>query len=208
VTSAETERGRKWAESRIKALTGGDPVTARFMRQDFFTYTPSFKLAVVGNYKPRLVSVDAAMRRRLQLIPFEAKFDGAGVVRDMPEVLRLEWPGILRWLLNGCLRWQKQGGLGLPERVRTATEQYFTDQDVVGAWRAQCCESGPDYWASPSALYRSWGEFARAAEHPVGSQSSFNEQLESAGFRQSREHSRGRHWKGIRLRSIGDSDAP
>ena len=40
VTSQETEEGRRWAESKIKALTGGDPISARFMRQDFFTYHP------------------------------------------------------------------------------------------------------------------------------------------------------------------------
>jgi putative DNA primase/helicase len=45
VTAQETEEGRRWAESRIKALTGGDPITARFMRQDFFTFTPQFKLS-------------------------------------------------------------------------------------------------------------------------------------------------------------------
>ena len=34
-----------WAMS----LTGGDPITARFMRQDFFTYHPQFTLLVAGN---------------------------------------------------------------------------------------------------------------------------------------------------------------
>ena len=54
VTAQETEEGRRWAESRIKALTGGDPITARFMRQDFFTFTPQFKLFIAGNHKPGL----------------------------------------------------------------------------------------------------------------------------------------------------------
>jgi putative DNA primase/helicase len=50
VTASETEEGRAWAESRIKQMTGGDPITARFMRRDFFTYTPQFKLIVIGNH--------------------------------------------------------------------------------------------------------------------------------------------------------------
>ena len=54
VTAQETEEGRRWAEARIKALTGGDPITARFMRQDFFTFTPAFKLLIAGNHKPGL----------------------------------------------------------------------------------------------------------------------------------------------------------
>ena len=61
VTAVETEEGRRWAESRIKQLTGGDKVAARFMRQDFFEFTPQFKLIIVGNHKPGLRSVDEAI---------------------------------------------------------------------------------------------------------------------------------------------------
>ena len=70
VTAVETEEGRRWAESKIKALTGGDRISARFMRQDFFEYVPQFKLIIAGNHKPGLSSVDEAIRRRFNLIPF------------------------------------------------------------------------------------------------------------------------------------------
>jgi putative DNA primase/helicase len=70
VSASETEEGRRWAESRIKQLTGGDTVAARFMRQDFFEYRPAFKLIIAGNHKPSLRSVDEAIRRRFHLIPF------------------------------------------------------------------------------------------------------------------------------------------
>src|ERR1700678_3481047 len=46
VTATETEEGRQWAEARVKQLTGGDRVPARFMRQDFFEYLPQFKLFI------------------------------------------------------------------------------------------------------------------------------------------------------------------
>jgi putative DNA primase/helicase len=64
VTAQETEEGRRWAASKIKAMTGGDPISARFMRQDFFEYTPQFKLVIAGNHKPGLRGVDEAIRRR------------------------------------------------------------------------------------------------------------------------------------------------
>ena len=64
VTATETEEGRRWAESRIKQLTGGDPIAARFMRQDLFEFVPQFKLVIAGNHKPQLRNVDEAMRRR------------------------------------------------------------------------------------------------------------------------------------------------
>ena len=54
--------------SRIKQLTGRDRISARFMRQDFFEYDPQFKLAISGNNRPGLRTVDEAMRRRMNLI--------------------------------------------------------------------------------------------------------------------------------------------
>ena len=71
VTAIETEEGRRWAEAKIKALTGGDEISARFMRQDFFTFTPTFKLMIAGNHRPRLTNVDEAMRRRIHMILFD-----------------------------------------------------------------------------------------------------------------------------------------
>ena len=70
VTATETEEGRAWAEARIKQMTGGDPVSARFMRQDFFTYVPQFKLLIAGNHRPALRNVDEAARRRFNIVPF------------------------------------------------------------------------------------------------------------------------------------------
>src|SRR6185437_3735008 len=95
VTAMETEEGRRWAESRIKALTGGDRITARFMRQDFFEFLPQFKLLIVGNHKPGLRGVDEAIRRRMHLIPFTVTIPPAERDETLPERLREEWPGIM-----------------------------------------------------------------------------------------------------------------
>src|SRR5262249_25004446 len=67
----ETESGRRWAEARIKALTGGDAIKARRMRQDFFEVQPTHKLFVCGNHRPRLSDVDEAVRRRFLMVPFD-----------------------------------------------------------------------------------------------------------------------------------------
>jgi putative DNA primase/helicase len=117
VTSIETEEGRRWAESRIKSLTGGDPVAARFMRQDFFEYVPQFKLVIAGNHKPGLRAVDEAIRRRFHLIPFTVTIPLEERDQELTDKLKGEWPGILAWMVKGCLEWQRQG-LRPPEAVR------------------------------------------------------------------------------------------
>ena len=128
VTATETEEGRRWAESRIKQLTGGDTVAARFMRQDFFEYRPAFKLIIAGNHKPLLRSVDEAIRRRFHLIPFAVTIPPEERDAVLAEKLKAEWPGILAWLIEGCLEWQTEG-LRPPQAVLEATEAYLSAED-------------------------------------------------------------------------------
>ena len=115
----EVEAGRTWAESKIKALTGGDRLQGRFMRQDFFEFDPQFKLMVAGNHKPSLRGVDEAIRRRLHLIPFTVTIPPDERDPDLPEKLKAEWPAILRWAIDGCLDWQQRGAR--PARSPCAT---------------------------------------------------------------------------------------
>lgn len=139
VISQETERGRRWAEAKIKALTGGDPITARFMRQDFFTYLPTFKLVIAGNNKPSLSGVDVAIRRRFNLVPFIVTITKPD--RDLPDKLRAEWPGILRWMIEGCLQWLDIG-LNPPRAVQAATDIYLNEEDSLAQWIEECCIIG------------------------------------------------------------------
>src|SRR6478735_7420388 len=127
VTASETEEGRAWAEARIKQITGGDRVTARFMRQDNFTYIPQFKLMIIGNHKPVLHSVDEAARRRFHIVPFMIRPDTPD--SELQSKLLTEAPAILQWMVDGCIDWQ-QHGLVQPDSVREATETYFDEQDL------------------------------------------------------------------------------
>jgi putative DNA primase/helicase len=181
VTATETEEGRHWAESRLKTLTGGDKIAARFMRQDFFEFTPAFKLLVVGNHKPRLRSVDEAIRRRLQLIPFSVTIPASERDPELACKLEDERPGILRWAIKGCLEWQRQG-LNPPKAVRAATADYLTAEDAFGAWLDERCWRDPQAWTASGALFGSWSQWAAAAGEYVGSLRRFNDILEARGF--------------------------
>jgi putative DNA primase/helicase len=196
VASQETEEGRRWAESKIKALTGGDPITARFMRQDFFTYQPAFKLVIAGNHKPGLRGVDEAIRRRFHLVPFMVKI--AKPDRDLPEKLKAEWPGILRWMIEGCLAWQRDG-LAAPASVRSATEAYLNEEDAIGRWIEECCDVGPNNFQSSGGLWESWQRWASAANEHVGSQKRLGMALETHGYRADR-HQKTRGFWGLVLK--------
>src|SRR3954465_15111630 len=88
--------GRAWAEVRIKQLTGGDTISARFMRQNFFEFRPQFKLTVIGNHKPLLRNVDDAAKRRFNVVPFTC--NPAKPDKQLENKLKAEWPAILQWM--------------------------------------------------------------------------------------------------------------
>jgi putative DNA primase/helicase len=155
VTAQETKRGRKWDEPKIKAITGGDIITARFMRQDFFDFTPVCKLLISGNDKPRLDDVDEGMRRRLLIVPFTVHIPKEQQDKELVERLEAEHPAILRWCVEGCLAWQRDG-LDPPERVVEATKAYFADQDTLEQWIQECALLKQSATATQVELFRSW----------------------------------------------------
>ena len=181
VTSIETEQGSRWAESKLKALTGGDKITARFMRQDFFEFMPQFKLLVVGNHKPSIRNVDEAMRRRLHMIPFTVTIPPAKRDKKLPERLLAERDGILAWALEGCLEWQRIG-LKPPAAVMSATEDYFEAEDAIGRWMEERCERGSSFWAGSTDLFTNWKAWAEANGEYAGSMKRFSEMLSARGF--------------------------
>jgi putative DNA primase/helicase len=181
VSATETEEGRRWAESRIKQLTGGDVIAARFMRQDFFEFIPVFKLFIAGNHKPSLRSVDEAIRRRFHLVPFSVTIPADERDGELTEKLKTEWPGILAWLIEGCLEWQAEG-LRPPSAVLDATAASLEAEDASAAWVDERCESVAGDWTSLSALYASWKDWAANAGEIAGSQKGLREKLKTRGF--------------------------
>jgi P4 family phage/plasmid primase-like protien len=200
VTAIETEEGRRWAESKIKALTGGDPISARFMRQDFFEYVPQFKLVVAGNHKPGLRNVDAAMRRRLNLVPFTGTIPAEERDTKLEEKLVEEWNGILQWAIEGCLEWQR-AGLRPPAIVQQATEDYLAAEDALGRWLEERCEASRAYKATTAALFADWREWCETSGEHSGSEKKFSQTLEARDFQRARIGSgQARGFTGLALR--------
>ena len=164
-----------------RRLTGGDKIAARFMRQDFFEFTPQFKLVIAGNHKPGLRSVDEAIRRRFHLIPFTVTIPLAERDPTLKDRLKAEWPGILTWMIDGCLDWQKHG-LCPPSAVVDATAAYLDAEDAIAAWLEDCCVRDPNAWATSNELFASWKAWAELAGEFVGSSKRFTQNLEARGF--------------------------
>lgn len=125
-------------ESRLKALTGRDPITARFLNQEFFTFRPVGKIWISTNNRPKITGLDDGIWRRIHLIPFTNSFKGPRDDKTIKERLLKELPGILNWVIEGAVKWQ-QVGLLPPDTVRVATEDYRIDSEPITPFINACC---------------------------------------------------------------------
>jgi putative DNA primase/helicase len=166
VCAIETEAGQRLAESLVKELTGGDPVTCRRMKEDFWTFNPTHTLILCTNHKPRVLGRDVAMWTRIRLVPFIRRFTEEEQDKALPEKLLAERPGILSWLVRGCLQWQAHG-LGETADVRAATSEYKSSEDLLAAFIRDRCATGSDeYRARASDLYDAYKKWCDATgEH-------------------------------------------
>lgn len=156
VVCSEIEQGRMWAESVIKRITGDTTITARRMKQDFFTFSATHKLIVAANTRPAVRGTDHGIWRRMRLIPWTVIIPDEEQDRELPNrLLANEAPGILAWLVRGCLAWQRLG-LGRSVAIEAATTAYRAEEDVLGRWIDDRCVLGETHWWSSEGLYKDY----------------------------------------------------
>lgn len=185
VTAAEGGEGKRLNEELVKALTGGEPVTARFLYAKEFEFRPEFKLWLSANHKPTIRGTDDGIWRRIRLIPFEVQIPGPEQIKErvMRAALDAELPGILAWALDGCLAWQERG-LWPPPAVARATASYRAESDVLGAWIEECAlidHDDPACATQATLLYQNYRRWAETNGEYVLSQQMFGRRLAERG---------------------------
>ncbi|HXG54015.1 MAG TPA: phage/plasmid primase, P4 family [Vicinamibacterales bacterium] len=199
VVASETNDGARLNEARVKALTGCDPVTARFLHGEFFEFEPVAKFWLSVNHKPVIRDDSFGFWRRLRLLPFTQRFD---VNPALADELRAEAAGILAWAVRGCTAWQREG-LQPPDIVRDATREYEQDSDPLAGFLAEACEVAPLAEVGASDIfehYRHWAESHGLTERERMSSTKFGTKFAE---RFEREHRRsGKVYTGVARRAL------
>lgn len=200
VTASETEEGRRLAESLVKDLTGQDTISARFMWAEWFDFKPTHTLHLSTNHKPEIKGTDAAIWRRIRLIPWAVTIPPAEQDKKLPAKLRDELPGVLAWIARGCSEWSREG-LKAPDEVRQATRAYRAEMDVLAAFLADCCVRSEDEDAFAGELWGAWKRWCEETGEYAGTQKRFGGHLAERGFLNHRDSRTGRKvWSGVGLR--------
>jgi putative DNA primase/helicase len=175
IVCSEVKPGDKFDEARVKLLTGGDRIKARRMRQDFFSFTPTHKLWLLGNHRPEVGTGGFAFWRRMRLIPFERVVPDHRKIDNLADILVTEeGPGILSWLIDGARRYLAgDRDLTGPERVRIATTAYAETEDHTGRFYEERCRLAPDLRAEQTALYAAYKTWCHNEGAPVMSSRAF-----------------------------------
>ena len=182
VMASEGNRNVPMDEATIKKLTGDGIVQARFMRQEFFEFTPTFLIFLATNYKPNFMGQDDGLWRRIKLIPFKRFFtdeerDGyLGAKFTGKEVPRFAWrndedfgdgpAGILAWAIRGA-RDYFQNGLRDPDIVRVATSDYRVGSDALNGFIGDVLIPDPDGKLTGKEVWEAYQEWTEEEGMPM-----------------------------------------
>jgi putative DNA primase/helicase len=201
--TSEPEKNARLAEALIKLVTGGEPMDARHLQGDFFTFDPEFKLTIQGNYKPVLSGTDEGIKSRLLLVPFNVTIPKAERDPHLAEkLISSEASGILNWMLDGLRSWL-DGGLIEPAEVTSATAKFFATSDVLGRFLETCTVREEGHRVQSSVLHQVYEAWCKSSGETPWKNKGFSAAMDERGYE--RKQSNVMWWLDIRLiKSVND----
>lgn len=186
VTASEFDENSQFKINRIKALTGNDVITARFMRQEFFEFNPEFKIWLSTNHKPAAYDSSHAFWRRVRLIKFNRQFSGKDRDPEKLKELLKEKPGILNWLIGGCLAWRKTG-LITPAEIEHETGEYKSENDIIGNFLKDCSIPKKGGFVEADLLLEKYNQWAAENSEAELKQMIFGKKMTEKGIEKTRK---------------------
>jgi len=196
VTASESDRQDFFSEARIKALTGGDTITARYLRKENFEYTPKFKIWIATNYRPVIRSTDLSIWRRIKVIPFNNVVKK--INRNLEKELLEEKSGILNWAIEGYKKWASQGLGDVPEVMSLAIDEYKLEADIVGRFLNDKCRETNEGRVPKGELYKEYEKWTRENGEFKETQKMLGRILNKRGYVEQKSGGT-RYWKGIEI---------
>lgn len=181
VVASEISRNVRWNEAKLKDLTGGDRLKARYMRANPFSFQPTHKLWIYGNYKPTVIGADDGIWRRMRLIPFIVKIPDSIKDTNFEDKLIPELAGILNWAVQGCLKWQSEG-LAPVEAIDHATHEYREEMDRLQVFINECCAVGESRKCVVNELWGVYNSYCRQSGEYCVDKTEFRERLKRKNF--------------------------
>lgn len=202
VVAAELPENKRFDESRIKDLTGGDRITARYLHSEYFEFDPTHTIWLYGNHKPTIIGTDDGIWRRIHLIPFTVTIseEKRRPMNEIMDEFRIEQPSILRWMIEGYMSWREDGGLKAPKIVTEATQEYKEEMNTVGNFIAEKLDKQPGSTASFKDVYECYAKWCGETNEYTMKKRTFNNKMREMGFTEAvNSYDRTNHWQNVKL---------
>ncbi|MEV7402861.1 phage/plasmid primase, P4 family [Streptomyces sp. NPDC091267] len=204
VMASEGESGKAMSEAVLKRVTGKDKVTARFLRQEFFTFAPTFLIMLATNHRPKFRGQDEGLWRRVKLIPFTRYFAPDERDYSLDRKLLAETAGIVAWAVRGAVEWFN-GGLKDPDVITSATREYRETSDALaGFFPGVLVISEGSVMPGDDAYnaYKDWCEAEGLQTREVWTRRTFYSAMEERGIGKKKTN------RGVALIGVRDASAP
>ncbi|AMK24908.1 phage/plasmid primase, P4 family [Sphingobium sp. TKS] len=182
VSVNELPGGMHLDEQAVKALAGRESISARPLYGEFFTFDPRFTVWVRTNHRPIVKGDDDGIWRRIVVLPFRQKFEGAQRDPHLEPKLWAERNGILRWMIEGARQYLTKGALALSPAILAEQRQYRRESDLLGEFLADCTVADPAGRAADRELFVKWCGWCDGNGHKAGSKATFTQRLAERGF--------------------------
>lgn len=188
IIAAELQEGMRLNTSVVKQLCSTDPIFAEKKFKAPFNFEPSHTLVLYTNHLPKVGASDDGTWRRLIVIPFHAKIQGAADIKNYTQYLVDNAGGaVLSWLIEGA---RKVIGANYqitrPQCVLDAIGAYREGNDWLGTFINECCEVDKSYQEKSGELYKRYREHCVENGEYVRSTTDFYTALEQAGYKRKR----------------------
>ena len=180
VIASEPPKKMIFDTSLVKTLTGRDRVTARFLHQNEFCFTPKFKLLINTNYLPTITDQTVFKSGRIRVVSFNKHFGEHEQNKKLKDELRKEANGILNWMISGLYLYRKEG-LEPPAAVRDSTNEYEIDSDKIGRFISECLVKS-DKNISAKDVYEKYSKWCSDSGLGVDGRNNFYIELKTRGL--------------------------
>ena len=202
VVCDEVQDGIRLDEARVKNLTGGDSITARFLYHESFTFQPTHKLIMFGNHRPNIHGTDDGIWRRMVVVPFNVEIPEEKRIPmgKIKEILKNELSGIFNWALKGYRKYKSIGKLNPPKSIRDASFMYRIDSDTTRQFLSQCCIESKLLKVKCKELYEEYRDWCICNNEFAPSYRAFNERLKEKGLSNKAGTGNLHYWVGVGLK--------
>jgi putative DNA primase/helicase len=201
----ENSESGRLNEALLKSITGGDRQKGRFHYGNFVEYLPTYKIALVGNHKPRIAGTDDGIWRRFLLVDWPVQIPETKRDVTLKDKLAAEMPGILNWCIAGAGSWLKDG-LNPPESCTAATAEFRVKSDLLVEFITDCFDQDADGYSTKAdtfSAYQRWAESQGVGRAEKLSKRELGNSLVIRGWKEGRAARENCHcWYGWRIKTI------